>query len=183
MTSPVDVWEAEHRDFERLLALVEDQLAVFREGGPPNYALMRDAIQYLHNFPDRYHHAREDVAFRRLAERDPGMRPLLLCLEQEHRVIGSAGEALLKLLNEIANEAWIARAEVESAAATYLAYYSKHIEDEDRNVLPLARKLLTQEDWQAVSAARPAGPDPLFGEGADPRFRELRRQISAEMQA
>jgi hemerythrin-like domain-containing protein len=183
MDSPVDVWLAEHRDFERLLALVDGQLAVFREGGTPNYALMRDAVQYLRHFPDRHHHAREDIVFRRLAERDPGIRPLLLRLEQEHRVIGSAGEALLRCLNEIANDAWIARAEVESAAATYLAYYMKHIEDEDRNVLSLARKLLTPEDWAAISAAHPPGRDPLFGEAADPRFRELRRQISAEMQA
>ncbi len=182
MSSPVDGWHAEHRDFERLLQVVQDQIAVFRDGGTPNYALMRDAVQYLRNFPDRYHHAREDVAFGRLAERDPGVRKLLLRLEQEHRVIAAAGDALLKCLDEIANEAWIPRAAVETAAATYLVYYQKHIEEEEKDVLPLARKLLTPEDWKAVAAAKSGGPDPLFGAGGDPRFRELRRQISAQMQ-
>jgi hemerythrin-like domain-containing protein len=182
MNSPVDLWHAEHRDFARLLELVQKDLAVFRSGGAPNYDLMRDIVQYLRNFPDRYHHPREEIAFRRLALRDPQARERLARLEQEHRVIAAAGDALLKCLDEIAGEAWLPRSAVEASAATYLAYYQMHIGKEEEDILPLADKLLTAEDWGAVSAARPSGPDPLFGASPEPRFRELRRQISAEIQ-
>jgi hypothetical protein len=33
---------------------------------------------------------------------------------------------------------------------------------------------------EAVFAAVPHGPDPLFGEDFEPRYRELRRQIAPE---
>jgi hemerythrin-like domain-containing protein len=182
MTSPVDLWHDEHMDFARLLELVQKELDVFRAGGAPNYALMRDIVQYLRNFPDRYHHPREEIAFRRLALRDEQARPLVERLEQEHRVIATAGDALLKCLDDILGEAWLARSAVEAAAATYLVYYRQHIANEEQDILPLAGKLLNRDDWDAVAAAQPSGPDPLFGVTADPRFRELRRQISAEMQ-
>ena len=101
-------------------------------------------------------------------------------LLQEHRVIANAGDELLRLLNEVADEAIVARAEVEAAAATYLVYYRHHIATEENEVLPRAIELLTPEDWADVAAAIPAGRDPLFGESSDERYRELRRLILLE---
>ncbi len=43
-----------------------------------------------------------------------------------------------------------------------------------------AEQLLTVQDWAAVVAAVPHGPDPLFGEEPEARYRELRRQIALE---
>ena len=180
MASPVELWHAEHRDFERLLELVGAEIKVFRDGGTPDYELMRDIVRYLRHFPDRHHHPREDIAFARLASRDPAIGELAHELQQEHRVIGTAGDAMLKCLDEIAGDALVPRAALEAAAATYLVYYRKHIEREEADILPVAARLLTQEDWDAVAAARPAGPDPLFGPEAALRFRELRRLISLE---
>jgi hypothetical protein len=40
--------------------------------------------------------------------------------------------------------------------------------------------VLTSEDWAAVAAAAPPGADPLFGDDADARYHELRRQIALE---
>jgi hemerythrin-like domain-containing protein len=179
MASPVELWHAEHRDFERLLGLVQKEIRVFRDGGTPNYELMRDVVQYLRHFPDRYHHPRENIAFGQLALRDPQLGEVTRQLQQEHRVIGAAGDALLKCLDEIAGDALLPRAALEAAAATYLVYYQQHIDREEADILPIAAKLLTQDDWDAVASARPSGPDPLFGPVAEPRFRELRRQISA----
>ena len=41
-------------------------------------------------------------------------------------------------------------------------------------------ELLTPQDWAAVAAAVPAGPDPLFGEDIEARYRKLRRHIALE---
>ena len=46
--------------------------------------------------------------------------------------------------------------------------------------MPRAAELLTEEDWAAVAATVPPGPDPLFGDDVEARFRELRRQIAIE---
>ena len=180
MSSPVKLWHAEHANFSRLLSLLEEQITVFHEGGKPNYELMIDVVSYLRHYPDRFHHAREDVAFKHLLEREPALHGKVNRLLQEHRVIANAGDKLLRLLNEVAGEAIVARAEVEAAAATYLVYYRHHIATEENEVLPRAIELLTPEDWAAVTAAVPAGRDPLFGDSSDERYRELRRLIRLE---
>lgn len=180
MSAPIAQWHAEHVNFSRLLTLLEGQLVRFHEGERPDYALMLDIVDYLRYYPDQFHHAREDVAFARLVDRDPGMRVRINRLLQEHRVIACAGDGLLRRLNDVADEAVVLREDVEAAAATYLVYYRHHLATEERDIMPRAAALLTAEDWSAVAAAVPAGRDPLFGAEADTRYRELRRLIALE---
>ncbi len=178
MSDSITLWHAEHSHFARLLDLLEQQVVAFHADDGPNYELMLDIVSYLRYFPDRYHHPREDVAFARMAKRDPELKPLIDRLLQEHRVIAAAGSELLKYLEQVVEDVMVERAKVEAAAATYLVYYRGHLALEDRDIVPHAEKLLTPQDWDAVRAAVPAGPDPLFGENFEPRYRELRRQIA-----
>ena len=178
MSDSIDLWHAEHKHFARLLNLLEQQVVAFHADDRPNYELMLDIVSYLRYFPSRYHHPREDVAFARLIKRDPGMKPLVDRLLQEHRVIAAAGTELLKYLEQVVDDLVVERATVEAAAATYLVYYRRHLAMEDRDIIPHAERLLTREDWDAVMAAIAAEPDPMFGEDSDMRYRELRRQIA-----
>ena len=180
MTDTIDLWHAEHRHFSRLLDLLERQVAAFHADNEPNFELMLDLVSYLRYFPDRYHHAREDVAFTRLAQRDPQLKPVVDQLMQEHRVIAAAGSELLQYLQQVVDDVVVERAKVEASAATYLVYYRRHLALEDRDIVPRAEQLLQAQDWEAVIAAIPPGADPLFGEEFDERYRELRRQIALE---
>lgn len=173
-------WRAEHAYYRQLLDLLEKQLVVFHAGARPDYALMRDIVHYLRHFPDRFHHAREEVAFRRLVKRDPTLSFPVQQLLQEHRVIAAAGDDLLRRLDEVDDDVMLTHAAVETAAATYLVYYRHHIATEDSKILPCAAQLLTRADWAAAASAASAGPDPLFGEHFEPQYRELRRRIALE---
>jgi hemerythrin-like domain-containing protein len=180
VTHLIAAWHAEHANFARLLDLLEKQVAAFNAGGQPNYDLMLDVVYYLRHYPDEVHHLLEEVAFARLLERDPKMKSQLDRLLQEHRLIAAGGETLLKHLDEIVAGALEPRSIVEASAAAYLACYRQHLAAEDREVIPRAAELLTPQDWAAVAAAVPAGPDPLFGEDIEARYRKLRRQIALE---
>lgn len=180
MAESLNQWHAEHVNFAQLLALFERELARFHEGERPDYELMLDIVDYLRYYPDRFHHAREDIAFERLVARDPNLRVRINRLLQEHRVIAQAGDELLRLLNDVADEAMVPRESVEAAAATYLVYYRHHLATEERDIMPRAAELLDGEDWAAVAAAVPAGPDPLFGDAAEARYAALRRLIDLE---
>ncbi len=175
---PVIAWHTEHVYFNQLLGVLLRQVDLFHGGGQPNYELMQDIISYLRDYSDRVHHPREDVAFARLALRCPDLKLVLARLEQEHRVIAQAGEALSELIQAVIGGAVIRRAELETAAATYLVYYGNHIAKEEEDVLARAAKELTVEDWEAVRNAVPVIRDPLFGRDTADRYRELRRQIA-----
>jgi hypothetical protein len=54
-------------------------------------------------------------------------------------------------------------------------YYRHHLATEEREIMPRAVQLLTQDDWAAVTAGVPVVSDPLFGNDVDARFRELRK--------
>ena len=172
-------WHTEHVYFRRLLALLQTELDAFHRGERPNYEVMLDIVAYLREYGDAFHHPREDVAFQRLALRCPELRLDLARLSQEHGVIARAGETLRQQLEGILDGAFVPRAEVEVAAATYLVYYASHLAKEDEQVLERAASLLTEEDWQAVRDAAGSAPDPLFGETPAERYRALRRQIGA----
>jgi hemerythrin-like domain-containing protein len=175
---PIAAWHEEHVYFNQLLELLQREVYVFHTGARPNYELMSDIVSYLRDYGDQFHHPREDVAFSRLVQRLPGMELPLGRLAQEHRVIAHAGEKLLAQIEAILGGAIVPRGELEVAAATYLVYYGNHLAKEEEDVLPLAAKYLTPEDWESVKNAVPQG-DPLIAADAQ-RYRELRRRIALE---
>lgn len=177
---PVAAWHEEHVYFNQLLHLLQREVEVFHRGARPNYELMSDVVSYLREYGDQAHHPREDAAFERLAKRCPDMELALARLQQEHRVIAHAGEALQQQIEAILGGAVVPRAEVEVAAATYLVYYGNHIAKEEEDVLRRAALHLTDADWEAVKNAVPMRRDPLFGKQTQERYRELRRQIALE---
>ena len=178
MNDPVTMWHREHMRFARLLEFVEKEMKEFHFGGQPDYELMRDAVHYLQHYANRFHHPREDVAFERMVARYPDKQVAIARLLQEHRVIDVAGAELLGYLEAILKDTIVPRDKIEAAAATYLVYYRHHLATEEAEILPLAADLLTPEDWAAVAAAVPAGPDPLFGDDINARYRDLHAQIS-----
>lgn len=180
MVNTVKHWHAEHEYFNRLLDLLQQEVDNFHTGENPNYELMLDIISYLRDYSDQYHHPREDEAFKRLAKRVKGQELPIARLVQEHRVIVEAGQKLRELLEEVLAGEVIPRVEIEVAAATYLVYFGNHIAREEEEVIPVAARMLTDEDWKAVKAAAPAESDPLFGPDAEHRFKELRDRIAAE---
>ena len=179
----VRLWHDEHARFARLLDFLDTQMMVFHEGGHPNYELMRDVIHYLQHYADRYHHPREDVAFELMLQREPALAPQIKRLMHEHRVINTVSAKLYKYLEDILEDAFIARETVEAVAATYLVYYRSHIASEESDILPQAAQLMTEADWALVAAAIPSTPDPLFGKEVGARYRELHKQVALEMRA
>lgn len=179
MDNPIRAWHQEHAYFNRLLVLLQHEVDLFHCDANPNYQLMLDIIAYLHEYGDRYHHPREDEAFRRLVKACPDRALPIARLQQEHRVIDRAGQHLRELLEQAIEGTVTRRIEIEMAAATYLVYYGNHIAKEEEDILPRAERVLSASDWQPVVDAVPAAPDPLFGSSPPERFHQLRRSIAA----
>ena len=61
----------EHRNIEKLLAILERELEVFDRGDRPDYEVIRAVISYFEVYPEVYHHPQEDLVFAKLRTRDP----------------------------------------------------------------------------------------------------------------
>jgi hemerythrin-like domain-containing protein len=178
--NPVKAWHEEHAYFNRLLDLLQEEVDTLYAGQAPHYELVLDIVAYLRDYSDQVHHPREGEAFRRLARCRPELQPKIARLQQEHQVIARNGDLLRQLMEEAAADAVVPRADIGAAAATYILYYRSHIAAEEREILPLAERELTEVDWSAARNAAPSRGNPLVGESADQRFRNLRRRIAGE---
>jgi hemerythrin-like domain-containing protein len=75
----------EHRNVERLLAVLERELEVFKRGGHPDYEVVRAVIRYFEVYPEMYHHPQEDLVFAKLKIRDPAAAAKVGNLALEHQ--------------------------------------------------------------------------------------------------
>ena len=75
----------EHRNIEKLLAILERELEVFDRGDRPDYKVIRAVISYFELYPEVYHHPQEDLVFAKLKIRDPGAALKVGDLAHEHK--------------------------------------------------------------------------------------------------
>ena len=178
MSDPIALWHAEHTNFTTLLDLLEDQLDRFHRGEPPDYELMLDIMFYMTHYPDVLHHPKEDLAFAKLAEREPTTRPTVDGLTEQHGRLKRDGNALVVALDDIVNGSITSREHIEAPGRAYIAAFRSHMDTEEAEILPLAAKLLHDEDWAAIGAAMLQIDDPLFGKNSEARYATLRRHIA-----
>lgn len=144
----------------------------------PDFELMRSMVYYIDTFPERFHHPKEDEwLFRLLVLRHPSARVLVQRLQSEHRAgaikLKQLEQALLRYSQGGRPEFAVFAAAVES----FVAFERNHMRSEETEILPLAQKYLTAEDWKEIDAAFLNHADPLLGEAARDDFRGLFRRI------
>ena len=171
-------WQAEHANYRKLLDLLETQTQLFAKGDQPDYELMSDVIYYMTQFPDRYHHPREDVAFKMLLDRDPSARHVVDDLATQHEAIATIGAAIHADLSAAAGGAMMARATIETDVRDYVSFLRRHFDQEEREIFPRLAVFLTKADWFMVASAIHLNADPLFGESVQARFQALHRHIA-----
>ena len=183
MSDPIALWQEEHFNFAMVLDLLKDELDLFHRGKKPDYEMMLDIMFYMTHYPDVLHHPREDLAFARLLELDPSSRPVVDDLAEQHVRLKDFGEALVRSLESIVNGSITARDQVEVPGRAYIAEFRNHMLKEEKVILPLAAKLLSEGDWAAIAAAIRHIDDPLFGPKGQKRYASLRQQIAREARA
>src|SRR3974390_3155953 len=81
----IDLLREEHRNIEKLLFVLEQELSVFDRGERPDYEVIWAVIAYFQVYPAAYHHPQEDTVFKKLKERDPVAAAKIGDLAAEHR--------------------------------------------------------------------------------------------------
>ncbi|UCV03895.1 ATP-binding cassette domain-containing protein [Dechloromonas denitrificans] len=169
----------DHRNLWRIVAtidLVADEMAA---GSKVDPAFFSSIFDYIEQFMDACHHAKEDDhLFPLLRARSADAAAILDRLQAEHR---NGPEVLKSLRGKLAETAagQLGNAEFAAALRTYTESLKNHIRTEEKDAMPLAREVLTAEDWAQIDRAFLDGEDPLFGEKAKAEFRELFHRIAS----
>ena len=151
-----------HSEHGALAAMLRSLLLLLdrarRTSTLPDFALLRAMLFYVDEFPEQRHHRREsELLFPKLRARSLQARMVLDELEEQHR----QGEARI-------------RTAFEDAVRQYTDFYLAHMATEEREILPLAERVLTPEDWAELDAHFERNADPLAG-GTAPQDEPWRR--------
>lgn len=169
----------EHQALWQILNLLDQLLSDMNVNEKvPDERLLSTIFDYIQYFSARVHTTPTDIElYRRLREKSPEMAPLLDKLAEGY-VVGHKKLQELRSALTTCIERWPeGREEFSHALARFTEALRKHIRKEEGVVIPKARALLDDEDWQQIIESRDVDDDPLFGERVREEFRELRHQI------
>ena len=171
------------RDEHRSLGAVVHALQflvreIHDKGRTPDFRLLHAMLYYIREYPERLHHPKEDrYLFAALKRRTHEADAIIADLEREH----AQGEELL-------NDLTVALSIFEAGAkegqqrfsrevSRFADFYWSHMQKEEDQVLPIAERALTEDDWRGIHAAFAANQDPNFSGDAQDEFRRLFTRI------
>jgi hemerythrin-like domain-containing protein len=172
----IQIIHDEHNALSAMLRSIGMMVARGPGAEPENFFnVLRTMLFYIDEFPERLHHPKEsELLFPRVARLAPETASVIARLEKDHVKGESAVRELQHLLLawELIGDS--RRAAFDEAAKRYLAFYLEHMRLEEMVVLPAAKKLLSEADWQELDAAFASNCDPLTGKyPVDPAYEKL----------
>jgi hemerythrin-like domain-containing protein len=165
MKDAISILKSEHRSISAVLHGLKELARMAQDATVrPRFQVLRSMLRYIDEYPEQLHHPKEDEhLFARVLARAPQARLQIDELQAEHeegaRLIRELERALLFF-----EEGWPAGArEFRQAVEKYAQFHWNHMRKEERELLPLAERVLTAEDWKAIDRAFAANADPVAG--------------------
>lgn len=177
MTNIIEVLREEHRNIERLLAVLEQELGVFDRTERPDYEVLLAIINYFEEFPERCHHPKEDLIFTMLKARDPTAVESVSELEAQHQRGSQRLWRFAQTIASILTDHDLLRQTVDVVVRDFIDNERAHMEIEERSLFPAAIKALRPDDWAQIDARISDKKDPLFSGVIDQKFRSLQQRI------
>ena len=143
---PTDMLRDEHRTIERMLTVLQRAAAKLEQGERIDPAIFEKAVDFIRNYADRFHHAKEeDVLFRTMEAhgfpRNGGPIGVMLMEHDEGRAHVRGMDEALKAGPEDGEDA---RASLIHHARGFAELLSAHIYKEDNILYPMGEQLLPQ---------------------------------------
>lgn len=168
----------DHANMVKLLQILDQQLGSFKDAGPIDYEIIGDVVTYCREYPELYHHPKEERIFALVAERKPDMSQKFKNLVVEHKVLSDLTENFAEMLERILMDVPMPRTAFEAEARRFVDQQHRHIKIEEEIFFPMALEILNDNDWAAIEASiNETGRDPVFAINAITRYDRLREEI------
>lgn len=177
-----DALQIIHEEHTAIAAMLRS-LKMLVEQGPGTqrqrfFEVLRSMLYYMDEFPERRHHVNESrLLFPMLMRGAPELRTVIERLEIDHE----AGERKVRELQHLLI-AWEVlgdrrREPFERALNDYVRFYLDHMRTEEKQLLPVAQRLMSQGEKLALDSAFERDRDPLAGGEREPEYEALFSQI------
>jgi hemerythrin-like domain-containing protein len=177
MTRLIDVLREEHRNIEKLLGVLEQELGVFDRHERPDYETLQAVVDYFAEYPARCHHPKEDMIVDVLKMRDPAAARAVGDIESDHRQEEERLRRLAHTIENVRSGGELPRQAVDDVVRDFIAHERRHIEAEERALFPAALNVLRPADWARIEARMSDARDPLFNDTVAQKFRALADKI------
>ena len=172
-TNVTQVMSDEHQLILRMITLVEQNTELMEQGKFRNWRFFLDAVDFIRNYADRFHHAKEeDVLFVELVKNGmPEKQSPIEAMQMEHE----QGRTFVRSLEEAAQKALSGDPGqiplIAENAKGYAELLRGHIDKEDTILYPLAERVLPEEVRERMLTAYDQAEEQT--PGLEERYRQL----------
>jgi hemerythrin-like domain-containing protein len=177
MTRIIELLRDEHRDIEKLLVVLEDELKVFDRQERPDYEIIQAVVSYFQDYPDCCHHPKENMIFEKLQARDPILSKRIGDVEAEHQQESRRLERLSNIVRNVLLDREILRQTFDDVVLDFIEHQRVHMAMEERLLFPAAVSALRPEDWTEIDLKWSDKKDSLFSVAIEERCQSLRDRI------
>src|SRR6516165_5214783 len=177
MPEIIEILRQEHRNIEKLLRVLEEELSVFDRGERPDYEAFGAIIEFFQKYPDSCHHPKEHVIYQKFKARDPSRAASIADLETEHREGAVRLRRVAQAIDAVLNDQELLRESVDRIVHDFIDNERKHIALEDEVVLPAIVDTLQPEDWADIALTLADRYGPPSEADFEEQFSTLRRNI------
>lgn len=177
MTRIVELLLDDHRNIKKLLYVLEQELNVFDHNDQPDYEILRAIIEYFQDYPEGYHHPKEDIVFEKLKLRDPAVAKRIGDVQEEHRIESERLQKFARAVDEVLAGREYLRQEFHNIVHDFIQHQREHMDKEELMLFPAAVSALLPEDWAEIDTRLNDRTDPLFDDTTQKNFDALQRTI------
>jgi len=172
--TPTEVLKHEHQVVLRVLEAAEKEVASIQKNATVHVTLIREMVAFFRGFVDHCHHTKEEKhLFTRMHQQ--GM-PLnagpLAVMRHDHEQGRACIRAIAEALPEEGRPNPEAVAKIAENLSLYISLLRAHISREDNVLYPMADRLLSHADQEALTAAFARVEAEEMGEGVHERYHE-----------
>jgi hemerythrin-like domain-containing protein len=143
----------------------------------PDMEVILNALDYVREYPDKWHHPAEDVIFNQLLAKNVKESKLIKKLEEEHNKISQETEKINQLFRAAAEDCIVPASDLVESARRYITLQRTHLEQENEIIYPLMDKLFGPDDWKEIEKKIEIQNDPLFNKPSKREFTQLYHHI------
>ncbi len=175
MKTALSIIRSEHRSLAAVIHGLQFLVEQIQKGGAkPDLKVFRAMIHYIDTFPERLHHPKEDrYLFAKIQLRYPEGNSIISGLEAQHVRGAELIRELERSLLEWEERGDVAFPDFAHKVREFSDFHWQHMREEEDVVMPLAERVLLEEDWKEIDAAFAGNQDPLIGKDAQKDFDKL----------